>query len=297
MAAPTNDALLLTCREVAELLHVHPKQVYRLLKRGLPGRRVGGEWRFQRSEVLAWVGTDAAPAPSPEPTPAPPALLAANGDLVVHALLQLANAVPGPLWGFVQADRSSALRWLTEGRVLAAGSHGGLPPARVGAQRLARIHLVTREVGLVARPGEKPPKPGALAGLRIASRPRTAGIHAHLVAALQRAGVEPEAALAKAVALASHREVASAVLRGAADVGLCTRAWASACGLSFRKLADEGYGLLVRSVDLGAPPVVRLCETAQAPAFREALDALAGYDASGAGDIRYDPEDTATVVP
>ena len=32
--------LLLTTDEVAEVLRVHPKHVYRLLKKGLPARRV-----------------------------------------------------------------------------------------------------------------------------------------------------------------------------------------------------------------------------------------------------------------
>jgi excisionase family DNA binding protein len=47
---------LLTSAEVAQLLRVHPKHLYRLLRRGLPGHRVdGGHWRFDREEVLAWM--------------------------------------------------------------------------------------------------------------------------------------------------------------------------------------------------------------------------------------------------
>lgn len=46
---------MLTSVEVAQLLHVHPKHIYRLLRQGLPGHRVGrGHWRFHRAEVLAW---------------------------------------------------------------------------------------------------------------------------------------------------------------------------------------------------------------------------------------------------
>ncbi len=50
-AAPAGAGLLKSV-EVAALLNVHPKHVYRLLRRGLPGRRVGGDWRFDRDEVL-----------------------------------------------------------------------------------------------------------------------------------------------------------------------------------------------------------------------------------------------------
>ena len=34
--------------------------------------------------------------------------------------------------------------------------------------------------------------------------------------------------------------------------------------------------------------VVRLCEVAQGRAFRAEVGAIPGYDAAGAGDIRYD---------
>jgi excisionase family DNA binding protein len=43
--------MLITTKEVAALLKVHPKHVYRLLKRGLPAHRVGDEWRFDEEEV------------------------------------------------------------------------------------------------------------------------------------------------------------------------------------------------------------------------------------------------------
>ena len=62
------DALL-TTHEVAALLRVHPKHVYRLLKRGIPTRRAGGKWLFPRDEVLRWAESSAHPRPGPEPEP------------------------------------------------------------------------------------------------------------------------------------------------------------------------------------------------------------------------------------
>src|SRR5277367_4171209 len=92
MATPTN--VLLTTVEVAAVLHVHPKHVYRLLKKGLPARRVGSEWRFDRDDVLAWSGGGAHPRDTassgvPLVTRAPPALVAGNGDIVLMSLLRL----------------------------------------------------------------------------------------------------------------------------------------------------------------------------------------------------------------
>ena len=48
---------VLTVDEAAELLRVEPAAVLELAEAGeLPGRRVGGEWRFARAAVLTWLG-------------------------------------------------------------------------------------------------------------------------------------------------------------------------------------------------------------------------------------------------
>ncbi|MCX4246226.1 helix-turn-helix transcriptional regulator [Paraliomyxa miuraensis] len=58
------DDELLTSAEVARLLRVHPKHLYRLLRRGLPGHRLGrGHWRFRRDEVLAWMSAATVASP------------------------------------------------------------------------------------------------------------------------------------------------------------------------------------------------------------------------------------------
>src|SRR5450755_455563 len=96
--------LLLKTEEIAEVLRVHPKHVYRLLKKGLPGRRVGSEWRFSRDEVLAWSGGRTG-GTKPEEGRAgavlgeevAPALVAANGDVAVLTLLRISAAVGAPL--------------------------------------------------------------------------------------------------------------------------------------------------------------------------------------------------------
>lgn len=43
-------------RSLAEYLHLRPDQVLRLAERGsLPGRKVGGQWRFSRAEIHQWL--------------------------------------------------------------------------------------------------------------------------------------------------------------------------------------------------------------------------------------------------
>ena len=46
----------LSVKQLAEHLQVSDKTIYRMLWRGdLPGRRVGSQWRFSRSEVDFWL--------------------------------------------------------------------------------------------------------------------------------------------------------------------------------------------------------------------------------------------------
>jgi excisionase family DNA binding protein len=288
---------LLTTEEVATLLRVHPKHVYRLLKKGLPARRVGSEWRYERSEVLAWSrpGTVRVPSsdsqrvtsqrpPVLESASVPP-VIAANGDRVVMTLLRLLQA-SGTIIGLVQADKETGFRLLTAGAVVATGSHAGGFPTHAGTERLARIHLVTREVGLVGR--GRSPRIHDLAKGRIATRPPSAGVRRYLDDALAAEGVDARSINARTKTCGSHLEVACVVARGDADIGLASRAWAEELGLSFSLLAREAYGLLVRARNLGAEPIVRLCEVAQSERFRNEVAAISGYDPTGAGDVRYD---------
>lgn len=48
----------LTVKEVAELLSVNERTVYRLVQRGdLPAFKVGGAWRLLQADVVAWIET------------------------------------------------------------------------------------------------------------------------------------------------------------------------------------------------------------------------------------------------
>ena len=284
MASPAPT--LLTTSEVAELLSVHPKHVYRLLRKGLPGRRLGGEWRFDAAEVSRWTrqgagGTSPDEATSPESPP----LVAANGDRAVLLLLRVAlerNA----LVGLVQADRGEGLALLARSAVLATGNHAGGFPTHVGTERVARIHLVRRQIGLVSR--GRPPSLGTLRTAALASRPATAGVRIHLDAALAAAGLDSAEVHRRALLCESHLEVCAQVLQGRAEVGVASRAWAEWLGLRFQTLAEEAYGLVARAARLGHPALVAVCEAAQSARFRTEAGRVPGYDVSDAGSIHYD---------
>jgi excisionase family DNA binding protein len=44
---------ILTAEQVAELLQIHVRTVYKLVRKGLiPGRKFGGGWRFSKTAIL-----------------------------------------------------------------------------------------------------------------------------------------------------------------------------------------------------------------------------------------------------
>jgi excisionase family DNA binding protein len=50
---PTDE--ILTVREVADYLRLGESTIYRLAQEGkLPGRKIGGTWRFSRQAITIW---------------------------------------------------------------------------------------------------------------------------------------------------------------------------------------------------------------------------------------------------
>ena len=51
---------ILTVREVAEFLKVTERTIYRLATEGqIPSFKVGGSWRFQRTDLIQWMNEQA----------------------------------------------------------------------------------------------------------------------------------------------------------------------------------------------------------------------------------------------
>ena len=49
---------ILTASQVADLLQVHLRTVYKLARKGLiPGRKFGGGWRFSKDEILKMISS------------------------------------------------------------------------------------------------------------------------------------------------------------------------------------------------------------------------------------------------
>lgn len=173
--------------------------------------------------------------------------------------------------GFRGADECLAA--LARGECDLAGFHvaDALPRAAAAAAALGRwlnpqkhqlLHFVTREQGIIVRPGVRVRGVRDLArpGLRFLNRPPGAGPHDNVDLA-----------------------VAAAVAEGRAEAGFGLRAAAARHALEFVPLATERYYLALEKRAFREPAVGLLLAALRSRPFLQGAAQLPGYDASKAG--------------
>ncbi len=216
-------------------------------------------------------------------------------DLLAGALadrgLELVSANVGSIAGLV------ALR---TGSTHVAGTHVLDPASRtyndvavrryIPDARVALIAFAQREQGLIVARGN-PLGLRSLADVvarraRYVNRQRDAGTRMLLDALLARDGLASAQIEGYDRLEFTHLAVAALVADGSADCGLGILAAARALGCDFVPLATEPYELALRADALDDPRIDALIATMRDPALRAAIDALGGYDAALAGDVR-----------
>ncbi len=198
--------------------------------------------------------------------------LRASQDLALGELARLCASRLELEIGFHGADDSLAA--LAGGQCDLAGFHvaDALPRAAAAAAALGRwldpqkhqlVHFVTREQGLIVRPGARIKGVNDLArpGVRFASRPTHSG----------RSESNSD--------LLTAAEVAA----GRADAGFGLRAAAARYRLEFVPLATERYFLAGTRATLRGAGFQTMRQALQGPEFARAVARRPGYDASRAG--------------
>jgi len=215
-----------------------------------------------------------------------PALPQARPRLTLHASHDLAlAALPAVCAGRLELEllfkgSDDCLASLARGECELAGFHvaNALPRAAAAAaalgkwldpRRHALIHFVTREQGLIVRPGSK------IHGVHDLARPGVRFIH-------RQHGAE-------------DASVASAVAAKRADAGFGLRADATRFRLDFVPLAVERYFIACQKSAWRGAALQVLLQTLKSPQFAAEAARLPGYDASQSG-TRHALDDALTWV-
>jgi len=197
--------------------------------------------------------------------------LHASHDLALPVLARLCAPRLHLDISFHGADECLAA--LARGECDLAGFHvaDALPRAAAAAAALGRwldpkkhqlVHFVTREQGIIVRPGARVRGVGDLArpGIRFLNRPPGARPHDDVDLA-----------------------VAAAVADGRADAGFGLRAAAARYALEFVPLATERYYLAAQRRSFREAPLQILLDAMRSHEFVHGASQLPGYDASTAG--------------
>ena len=216
-------------------------------------------------------------------------------DLLAGALadrgIELVSANVGSVAGLVALRSGSTHVAGTHILDAASGTYNDVAVRRYLPQTaVALIAFAQRAQGLIVAPGN-PLGLRSLADVaarraRYVNRQRDAGTRMLLDALLARDGLSPDAIEGYERLEFTHLAVAALVADGSADCGLGIFAAARALGCDFIPLATEPYELAVLAASLDDPRISALIAAMRDPALRAAIDALGGYDAACAGDVR-----------
>jgi len=294
-----------TTRELAALLRVKERKVYDLVAEGaLPVRRRTGKLLFPRDEIAKWLEMDAKPATPANGHQAESSSIDRHGDerpliaagghdpLLEWALRESGSGIAGFFDGALDGvERAEAGECIVAGLHLPEGEGWNVATVaeKFGGEPWVLIEWARRKRGLILRPGlsKHPACLKQARGLRFQARQAEAGselILDHLLAAekMRRTDLHFVEAIER-----SETDLAMALADGRADVGLGIAAAARQFKLDFTPLIEERFDLLVWRKAYFDPPFQNLLTLCQSEKFRNKAEALAGYDISGFGTVRF----------
>ena len=154
------------------------------------------------------------------------------------------------------------------------------------------VHLVRRQQGLLVQPAN----PKRITSLRdlarsdvtFVNRQGGSGTRVLLDYQLAKVSLDPGKIHGYEREEFTHMGVGVAVASGLADVGLAIQSAAHALKLNFIAVGEEQYDLLFLRSFFDSASGTRLMEVIRSAGFRQAVEALGGYDASRSGEIVYE---------
>jgi excisionase family DNA binding protein len=302
---------LLNTREVASLLQINEKQVYRLVRSGgIPCTRVTGKWLFPQGLVEEWVHRSARNkiAESSRSLAVTERFGLDQGLLVAGS----DDLLLGSLFELMRQRYPEYVVYVTN-----LGSFGGMEALRLGKAHVALCHLrdpdsgeynipflkrsfaadaivaVTlwhRRVGFLQHPNSPSVETFVdlrRRALRFVNRQRGSGVRWLIDHELQEAKVAPARLKGYEVEVWTHWEVGLAVLRHQADVGVATESVARLFGLGFHEIAEERFDLLVSKEHYFMKPVQALLATLTSRELRARATTLGGYDVREIGQVVF----------
>jgi putative molybdopterin biosynthesis protein len=286
-------ATYLTTSQVAEYLHLNQKKVYELVAHGrLPAARVSGKWLFPQHLIDEWVGAHTVHPATGLMGALLDEMLVIQGsdDWLFAQVAERYHSREGVPVVSARVGSLAGLGAVAAGHAHLAGCHVTNQEAAgvIGAQACYLVTLCRRTQGLMFDRDRHPRLQDlrSLAGshLRFAGRQPLSGTQILAAGCLAAAQIGPQD-LRLCGPYSSHLELALAVRRGLADVGVGTLGAAQQCGLCFIELAEETYKLAVPLAFAGHPAMARFLDFALDEVKQAAPGGVPGYAFADVGTL------------
>jgi putative molybdopterin biosynthesis protein len=300
---------MLTTDDLAEYLHINKNQIYRLIKeRKLPATRVTGKWLFPKQLIDEWVIDSAKKMVRSEQKQGMLGnriVIAGSNDLALDALTKsMHSRCPHITVSLSNLGSLAGLIALREGSCHIAASH--LLDAETGEYnspcikksfsdlKVRIVNLAHREQGLFLKRGN----PLGIKSLKdlvnkkatFINRQSGSGTRVLLDFKLKQENIDPAEISGYATLAHTHMEVALAVLKGVADIGMGIRAAAKVLDLDFIPIANERFDLIIPNEYYSSEAVGALCKSLALDEFKSTITHMGGYETYDTGKILFERE-------
>ncbi len=297
--------VLMSTKEVAELLCVNEKMVYSLIAdKKLPATKITGKWLFPRHLVEQWLENSTINRPSaPGSLPADHGLLiiAGSNDILLERTLSLFNSLhPDYVAVYGNLGSLGGLRAMRRSLCHMAASHlfqesDGEYNFQFAEEELgeqpAVVNFCLREQCLIVAKGNPKGIKGAAdlgrPGVRMVNRPEGTGTRLLLDLELREAGIEGSRIIGYDREFQRHLDVGLEVLAARADVAPCITAVAGLLDLDYIPLRKERFDLLVQKTRFFEHGVQLFLGLLHDSSFRSLGHELQGYDLSLCGKMVF----------
>lgn len=300
---------LLSTKELAQLLGIHEKKVYKLVsEQRIPATKVTGKWLFPKHLVEQWIAANTINHPGEAAclidTPSLLVVAGSNDILLDRAMALFMKHHPEITVVFGNLGSMGGLRALGRGVCHMASSHlvqedeaeyNFSFAAKEMENMPAVVNFCFREQGLVLPKGNPKNVAGmadlARKKLTIVNRAHGTGTRLWFDRKLDEAGVSPGTLKGYDHDVQRHLDVGLEVLSGRADTGPAIRAVAHLLDLDFLPMHWERFDLLIPRSLFFDKKIQAFLSLLTDPAFTGLAETLAGYDLSKSGKMVY-PRDS-----
>jgi excisionase family DNA binding protein len=298
---------LLSTKEVASLLGIHEKKVYKLITdKGLPATKVTGKWLFPRHLVQQWIENNTINYPGQKGfvfrSPVLFVVAGSNDILLDRSLNLFMRQFPEYTAVFGNLGSMGGLKTLRQGLCHMATSHMAEedsqdfnfePAAAILEHMPAVVNFCKREQGLIVSSGN-PHQIRSVAdlsakGLRLVNRSLGTGTRHWLDRAIAKAGLSPADITGYEHEVSRHLDVGLEVLSGHADCGPGIHTVAGLLGLDFIPFHWERFDLLISKERFFEANIQDFLHTLSSSDFTDLTADLTGYDLSLSGKIVHQP--------